>query len=350
MIYLSDLYTAFYTARIHKSSKTCVKRFEENLHENLIRLRNDINNRTYRAKPSTCFIVNNPTKREIFAADFRDRIVHHLYYNHVHEIFEKSFIYDSYSCIKGKGTHFGIARLKHHILSESSNYTKPCYVLKLDIRGYFMSIDRKILLKIVLNTLNKHGVNDDMIYLSQQIITLDPTENCIQKSSIEQYKGLPDSKTLFKSKPGCGLPIGNLTSQLFSNVFLNIFDQYMKRILKCKHYGRYVDDAYVVCCDKERLKYIKKCAKEFLMNNLGLELHMGKSRIIDTNKGIEFLGAFIKPHRVYISNHSLRRMIKNIKNCRDKNHKLQAIISQYGALCHYKSYNIRKKLFCDYWL
>lgn len=86
------------------------------------------------------------------------------------------------------------------------------------------------------------------------------------------------------------------------------------------------------------------------MNNLGLELHMGKSRIIDANKGVEFLGAFIKPHRVYISNHSLRRMIKNIKNCRDKNHKLQAIISQYGVLCHYKSYNIRKKLFCDYWL
>lgn len=152
---LLDLYKAFYDAKKHKSNKSYVLKFEKDLHNNLTKLRDQLWEQTYEPKPSTCFIIDYPKKREIFAAEFVDRIVHHLYFNYTHELYERTFIYDSYSCIKNKGTHFGIDRLKHHIRSESLNYTRTCYVLKLDIRGYFININREKLYNIVINQLNK---------------------------------------------------------------------------------------------------------------------------------------------------------------------------------------------------
>lgn len=287
-----------------------------------------------------CFIINDPKKREIFAADFRDRIVHHLFFNLTHERFERTFIADTYSCIEGRGSHYGINRLEHHIRSVSLNYTRPCYVLKLDIRGYFMGIHRPTLYDIAIKTLGED--NDFLSYLTKEIAMLDPTKNCKMISKQEEYIGLPDSKTLFKSKKDCGLPIGNLTSQLFSNVYLNVFDQYMKRELKCRHYGRYVDDAYVVGDNKEWLKEVREKAKTFLLDILKLELHEGKSHIVDAYKGVEFLGAFIKPHRRYISNQSLKRIRKRTSG--EKLHRIQSSASRQGILSHYKSYNIRKQL------
>ena len=177
---LLDLYKAFYDAKRHKSNKKYVKEFESNLHENLIQLRDELFNRTYQHDHFVAFIVGLPGQREVFAAMFRDRIVHHLYYNYVHIYFEKTFIYDSYSCIKGKGTSFGIKRLKHHILSASENYQKPIYMLKIDIKAYFININRNILLNIVLKQLNKFKENnieldyDFLIYLSKLIILIDP--------------------------------------------------------------------------------------------------------------------------------------------------------------------------------
>ena len=127
-----DIYIAFVDAKKHKSNKSYVKEFEVNLKENLEELCNDLWNRNYEPGRSTCFIVHHPSKREVFAAEFRDRIVHHLYFNYTHELFERTFIYDSYSCIKKRGTHFGIHRLEKHIREESQNYTSDCYVLKVD--------------------------------------------------------------------------------------------------------------------------------------------------------------------------------------------------------------------------
>lgn len=152
---LFDLYYAFECAKKHKKSKQYVKFFESRLHDNLLSLCDDLYNRTYQTLPSSCFIINHPKKREVFAADFRDRIVHHLYYNYTHQIFERTFIEDCYSCIKNKGTHYGIHRLEQHIREESNNYQYNCYILKMDIKGYFMNINRNILLDEALKTLNK---------------------------------------------------------------------------------------------------------------------------------------------------------------------------------------------------
>lgn len=351
---LFDLYVAYYEAKKHKNNKPYVIEFSNSLNLKISQLRDDLWNRTYVPEPSSCFIIDHPKKREVYAASFRDRIVHHLYYEYTHRFFENTFINDTYSCIKGRGTNYGIDRLKHHILSESENYTKECHVLKIDIKGYFMNIDRNVLLDIALKTIEKYKAKEEynkeldfefIEYLTREIILLDCTKNCVVISPKESYIGLPNSKRLSESPPHCGLPIGNLTSQLFSNVYLNVFDQYVKRTLKFKHYGRYVDDAYIVCCDKQRLLDSIPLIELFLNDTLHLEIQKGKLLLCNAKYGVEFLGAFIKPFRTYVSNQCLRRIKKTICTKHTKQENIQSNISKIGYLSQYKSYNIRKELF-----
>ena len=358
-----NLHQAYLDARRHKRNKPYQLRFEANLERNLESLCDELLNRTYKPLPSDCFIITDPKKREVFAAHFRDRIVHHLYFNYTHEMFERTFIEDSYSCIKGRGTHYGINRLQQHILKESQNYKYPCHVLKMDIRGYFMSIDRAKLLAICLKSLEKmsgHRVSklveacwadyvdmDFVRYLTREIVLLNPTIGCRIIGSRVDWEGLPHSKSLFHSPKGCGLPIGNLTSQLFSNVYLNEFDQFMKRELKCKHYGRYVDDFYVVSCDREWLESLVPQVTEFLSNHLGLAVHDGKTEIRSVNEGIEFLGAFVLPYRTYLSRAMLGRMDEKLYALEvedDPIHVANALNSYCGVLSHWDNSNVRQTM------
>ena len=313
---LADLHIAYQDARRHKRQKPYQQRFESNAEENLRELCDELWHRTYTPRPSTCFIITDPKRREVFAAQFRDRIVHHLYYNYVHEMLERTFIDDSYSCIKKRGTHYGIRRLENHIRKESQNYSEPCYVLKMDIKGYFMHINRQRLLDITLASLcsmANHKVAkgekfrwrdvidmDILEYLSRIVIMLNPIDDCQRRGSLNDWKHLSPEKSLFHSPEGCGLPIGNLTSQLFSNVYLNVLDQYAKRQLHCRHYGRYVDDFYVVSADKEYLRHIAKELSDFLNDSLSLEVNDKKTVICDVRQGVPFLGAYLKPHRRYV--------------------------------------------------
>lgn len=360
---LSDLHEAFNAACKHKNNKDYVIRFKKNLTNNLTKLRDELWDRTYKPRRYICFIVNHPKKREIFAAKFRDRIVHHLYFNYTHKLFENTFIYDSYACIKGKGTHFGIERLKKHIRQESNNYKEECYVLKMDIKGYFIHIDRNLLRGIVLTSLFKmitHRINnksnktwsdvldlDFIVFLTNEIVLLDPTIECTFKSSFDEWVGLPTSKSLFHTNKGCGLPIGNLTSQLFSNILLNVADQYIKLVLKCKHYGRYVDDLYVVSKSKEFLHTIIPQIETFLKEVLHLEVSKGKTKIINVKYGVEFLGAFLKPYRTYIANSSLHRIKKQLCSFTTKDGKnpICQVNSFLGIFSHYNSFSIRKEMF-----
>ena len=321
---LSDLHIAFQDAKRHKSKKVYVQKFEQRLEENLQELCDELWNKTYRPRPSSCFIITDPKKREVFAAAFRDRVVHHLYYNYTHELFERTFIQDAYSCIPSRGTHYGIGRLQQHIRQESRNYSRPCYVLKMDIRGYFMHINRERLLEICLATLRQMATHrvlkrvpitwqdkidmDFVAYLTREIVLLDPTINCHIVGALSEWDDLPHDKSLFHSPCGSGLPIGNLTSQLYSNIYLNVLDQYMKRVLHCRHYGRYVDDFYVVSADKVWLRSLVIPVRNFLRSELRLTLHEGKDAIYPIQYGVTFLGMFIKPWRMTISRDSLRRM------------------------------------------
>lgn len=363
---LADVRQAYLDARRHKASRSYVKAFERDLDLNLRTLARELFSRSYVPRPSTCFIISDPKKREVFAAHFRDRIVHHLYYNYVGKLFERTFIQDSYSCIRGRGTHYGVRRLQGHIRSESRGFTRPCYVLKMDIRGYFMHIDRERLLDICLRSLRRmrfHKVVrhlpqrwDDVLdfdfigYLTRAIVLLDPVAGCVMKGVAADWQGLPHDKSLFHSPKGKGLPIGNLTSQLFSNVYLNELDQFMKRDLRCRHYGRYVDDFYVVGSSRHALLQIAERARIFLRDHLGLECHMGKLKILSAWQGVEFLGAFVKPHRAYVSRSTLGRLSAKVRalhsvETQEPAH-LQASLNSFcGVLSHWSNYRVRKRLF-----
>lgn len=362
---LLDLYRAYKDARKHKRKKPYALKFDQNLEEELIALRDEFLSRTYQPRPSSCFIITDPKVREVFAADFRDRIVHHLYYNYTHVLFERTFITDSYSCIKGRGTHWGIKRMEHHIRSVSQNYTRPCYVMKLDIKGYFMHIHRQRLLQICLQTLEKmrnHPSDEPgktwgqkldyplLQYLSEVIILNNPLVDCKKRGAASDWNKLPKSKSLFCSPKGCGLPIGNLTSQLFSNVYMNRYDQYMKRNLRCRSYGRYVDDSFVVCCHKAALREKVKPISEFLNKELGLQLHPDKLIVCNAFHGVGFLGAYLKPYRNYIHNDSLRRIkegLEELENVSDTGRLRASLDSYLGVLSHYSSFRLRKNLFCN---
>ena len=352
-----------------------VRKFEENLAENLNLLCDELLSRTYIALPSKCFIVSYPKKREIFAAMFRDRIVHHLYFNYTHQLYERTFIADSYSCIKGRGTHYGIERLQQHIRQASLNWEEECYAMSLDIRGYFMHIDRKRLLKIASDSLRKMsshrvGLTDEvpipsgliltanttwaeirdfdfLLWLTEQIVMLDPMENCIIVGEPSDWDGLDPAKCMRFVEKGLALPIGNLTSQLFSNVYLNIFDQYVKRVLLCRHYGRYVDDSVMIDPDREWLLAQVPKVREFLWDELGLELHRGKVHVQEVHRGVEFLGVFVKPYREYISNRTLERVQKKLGevDLRNREAALRTVNSYLGIMSHTASYNLRRSMF-----
>ena len=360
----SDLFIAYHIAIKHKSKKTYVIEFDKHLEANIRELTDELYERRYVPRPSTCFIVNHPKKREVFAADFRDRIVHHYIFMKTHILFERTFIADSYSCIEGRGTHYGIDRLRHHIEACSENYTKPCYVLKMDIKDYFMHIDRALLYEITEGKLRKMATHpspitgkrwdelidvDFLCYLCLEVIMVDPTLDCIIKGNRTDWIGLPASKSLLvhaAQRRLVGMPIGNLTSQLFSNVMLSMFDDWMKRTMGCKHYGRYVDDFFVVSCDKRWLIGLADKVEVFLHDVLHLDINKGKTRIINVRYGVEFLGGYIKPFRTYISNQSLRRMMAQIPSLRDKDGAFvfASVNSFLGVLVHYQSFNIRKAL------
>lgn len=367
---IEDIFKAYFDARDGKRNSTNQLRFELNLEENLIALYHEIEARKYQVGRSICFMVDYPVKREVFAADFRDRIVHHLLFNYISPIFERIFINDCYSCRKGRGTLFGIKRLDKHIRSCSQNYTQDCYVLKLDLQGYFMNIDRQILYDSVCKTLERYGYLElpDSIhwedseeyelakYLLPLVIFNDPTQNCIRRGDVSDWEGLPPSKSLFHSPPGCGLPIGNLTSQLFSNIYLTPFDNYVKRTLGIKHYGRYVDDFFLVHEDKEVLKRLIPEIRNYLWDTLHIRLHPHKIVLQHYRHGVEFLGAVVKPGRIYIQNRAKRKFAAEMyywESNLDTNRappevylrEMCASINSYlGIMRHFCTLNIKKEI------
>lgn len=310
---LTDLFQAYYDARRNKRNTHSQLHFELNLETNLIALYRDLRNRSYSPSPSVCFVVCDSVKREVFASDFRDRVVHHLYYNYVASLLDRQFVFDSYSCRKGKGTLMGIERLEHHIRSASRNYTREAYILQLDISGYFMSIDRKKLCTMVHEMTDRVQLSPEqrslVDYLTDIITLKDPLLAARFKGRRKEWDGLPPSKCLSCSPPGVGLPIGDLTSQLYSNIFLNRLDQYMTRTLGFRRYGRYVDDFYIVDSDRERLRAaIPKIVETLAL--LGLCLHSGKTRLLPVSGAVRFLGAVLHPHYRHCAPRTMRKFAK----------------------------------------
>ena len=362
----NSLLRAYYDARKHKRNKNSQLQFEENFEENIVHLAFEIFHDRYTLQPSTCFMVTNPVKREVFAAEFRDRIIHHFIYTAISPMFERTFIEDCYSCRTGKGTLYGARRLHQHIKTVSKNFTEEAYILKLDLQGYFMSIDRHLLYQKVIETMTKFRRRKApcgkkweeridyplMQKLLKQVIYNNPTQDCVMRGKPSQWNDLPLNKTLFGTGKGCGLPIGNLTSQLFSNIYLSDFDNYCKRDLALKHYGRYVDDFYILHTDKSHLLQLVDTIRVKLKDELLLTLHPKKIYLQSIYKGVTFLGFRIKGANFMIGRRQkvgLKQAVHQYNNCRQQKaeHKLMKfnvqINSYLGGMVHTSSYRFRKR-------
>jgi RNA-directed DNA polymerase len=299
-----ELFAAYFECRKNKRNTINALLFEKHFERNLFLLEEEIKSCHYTPGRSIAFIVNNPLKREIFAADFRDRVVHHWLIAKLNPLFERIFINDSYACRTGKGTHFGIKQVDSFIKACSDNYKTDCYILKLDIAGFFMHINRAILFKSLHRFILKYYQAEDktlVLEICEKLVFNNPAENCIIKGRKSDWVGLPKNKSLFHSPPDCGLPIGNLTSQVFANFYLNPFDHFIKTTLGIRYYGRYVDDFVIVHQNKEYLKSLIPKIRDYLHDELQLELHPNKIYLQHFSKGVKFLGVIIKPHRIYIA-------------------------------------------------
>jgi len=357
-IELEELFDAYYNCRSNKRNTANALAFEIDYENSLVQLCEEINNGTYQIGRSIAFIVDKPVKREIFAADFRDRVVHHLIFNKLNPLFEKQFIHDSYSCRVGKGTHFGIQRIDKFIRQCSANYTKDCYILKLDLQGFFMSINKNILfakLEKFIKEKYQSTEKDLLIKLCKQIIFNDPTKNCIVKGNKSDWDNLPPNKSLFHSKPNCGLPIGNLTSQVFANFYMDSFDHYCKHDLKIRYYGRYVDDFVIVHEDKEYLRNLIPKLSEYLQSELQTTIHPKKIYLQHYSKGVKFLGTVILPNRIYIADRTKgnfynaidkhNQIARDHKPTKEEQQAFQSRMNSYlGIMKHYKSYKLRKHM------
>lgn len=315
---LPSLLQAYISCRKGKRYSQYSLFFETNLEEYLYNLSRNLITHRYRIGRSTCFVITYPTIREIFAANFIDRIVHHLFINHIGDSLDKTFIYDSLACRNNKGTIFGMKRTKNFLSKVTHDYTKQAYYLKLDIRSFFYSIDKEILLNILIKKISKERRSnlclslkerEDLIWLAKKIIFHDPCTDFIKKGSLDLLRNLPKDKSLFTTPKHKGLPIGNLTSQFFANLYLNELDQYIKRILRVKYYLRYADDMLFLSNDLSQLHDIEQKVTVFLLNKLKLEIKESKTRYGSVYQGIDFVGYIIKPKYTLSRN----RVVNNIK-------------------------------------
>ena len=337
-----------------------------NLESNMYDLVRDLYKRTYQFLPVYRFKVFEKVEREIYAPQFRDRIVSIFLYDLLAPILEPGFIDDSYSCRPGRGTSYAIKRFEHHIRSVTLNYSRLCYILKLDIEGYFMSIRHDLLENITIERLERrkrtknpaNGIPwekqidiDYVIWLTKLFIHRDIRNNCITICDPKVLESIPASKRLSMQPESQGIIIGDCCSQLFSNIIGDCIDQYMKRVLKRKHYGRYVDDFFDISCSRAELEIVLKEIEIYIGKELGLKLHPKKSKIYTILEGVEFVGAYVKPGRVYACKHTVDRfcevatdIMSSRKSMTDDRSLEQRFNSYLGYLSQFDSYSIRKSV------
>jgi len=311
IISLENLLKAWCEFKKGKIKKKDILEFDFYLERNIFSLNKELEDKTYKNDPYVPFYVYDPKRRHIHKACVRDRVVHQAMYRILYGVYDKNFIHDSYSCRNNKRTHKGVKRLEDFIRKESQNYFRNTWVLKCDISKFFDSIDHNIL----KNILFKKDLDINTKWLIAQII-----------KSFEKTKNK-------------GLPLGNVTSQLFSNIYLNEFDQFVKHKLKIKYYIRYCDDFVIVSKNKRFLELLISQIALFLMNKLGLSLHPRKVEIRKISQGIDFLGYVVLPHYKVLRTNTKKRILRLSKS---DNFKEETKQSYLGVLSHCRGYKIKK--------
>lgn len=366
-VLFAELYQSYLRCRKNKRNTINALHFETNAEENLYKLSEELASGIYKPSRSIRFVVDRPKLREIVAADFRDRVVHHYLVERLEQFFEPVFIHDSYACRVGKGVHAALQRTRDCIRQGTKNGTVPLYALHLDVKNFFMTIDKRILGRMVEDRLVKearrhplpdppspgegtkplhpagggcergesggtlaNGSHDRPVQtlrsaddvrqrlrlqlpflnqLAHTIIFHNPMDGRIDKGDPRLLGRIPPHKTLLHAPDGTGLPVGNLTSQFFANVYLNELDQYCKHTLTCLYYLRYCDDFLILDNDPYRLELIREELRRFLAQRLRLELNTRYAAITDVRNGIDFIGYIIRPDYVLVR----RRSVNNFR-------------------------------------
>jgi len=297
-----------------KQGKKDVIKFQAELAGNIVSLYSDLKNKTYIHGPYSVFNISDPKPRIIHKATVRDRVLHHLIYKELYWYSHSRFIYDSYSCRVGKGTHRALNRFRSFARKVSENHTQTCFILKCDIKKFFANIDHDVLMR----TLKRHIADADILWLINQVIS-----------------------SFNMAIPRIGLPLGNLTSQLLANVYMHEFDMYIKQELRIKYYIRYADDFAIMSQDRNWLEETLPKIRDFLFDNLKLQLHPDKVSIKTFASGVDFLGWVHFPGHRVLRTSTKRRMLERIKKV---NGKRETVVSYLGLMSHGNTMKLQRKI------
>lgn len=335
----TNLLQSWQEFKIDKRNKIDAQIFEHELAENLFTLHSDLKSKTYRHGSYSSFYIHDPKLRHINKACVRDRVLHHAVMKQIEPYFERTFIFDSYSSRIDKGTHRAVLRLREFAWQLFRNNTKTVWMLKCDIRKFFYSIDHQILLQLI----KKEISNQDTLDLIKEIIYSFPARLNLRECKTKKVQ------TTCRDR---GTPLGNLTSQLFSNIYLNPLDHFVKRILKEKYYLRYADDFVILSCDLDHLQTLVPKLRSFLDTTLKLELHTEKIIIRKWSQGVDFLGYIVFPYHVILRTKTKKRMFRHIRHDLElvnngllSEKKFQQSIKSYlGLLKHCRNHMLMKEI------
>ena len=324
-----NIYRCYLDCRKNKRNTVNSLRFEINADENISRLEKELNNKTYHPSRSILFVAKKPKLREIFAGDFRDRVIHHLLFRELEAIWERIFINDSYACREGKGTHKAVIRLQSFLRKITKNGNVRTYYLQLDIKDFFTSINKELLFAIIKRKVN----NPELLWLTENILFWDCTKSYISRGEKSLFSNIPANKSLFGKDNLRGLPIGNLTSQFFANIYLNELDQFVKHKLKARYYLRYVDDFVLLSRNEEELVNWKNEIKDFLVERLNLQLHPKRQKLVLVSNGIDFLGYIIRQNYILVRKRVINNLKAKLKELKLNPNKLKSVVASYLGHC-----------------
>jgi RNA-directed DNA polymerase len=330
MMTLDHLFLSWNHCKRGKHKRKDIQSFERHLEDNIFQLRADLSTLRYKHGSYQQFYITDPKQRYISKATVRDRVVHQLVYNVLNEVFDNKFIFHSLSSRIGKGTHVGGILLQRMIRKVSGNGTRHCFALKMDIKRFFDSIDHKILKGL----LRKKIYDEKLLKIVDVII---------------------DSFQISKEK---GIPLGNVTSQIFANIYLHELDLYIKHELKERDYLRYCDDFVILSSDECHLKCLISRISEFLALNLKLELHPRKIILRKLSKGIDFIGYIHFAHHILLRTRTEQRMKSRLKKSFEKFIKgeIEAVAadqqlqSYLGILSHANQHALSQAMKNSYWV
>ncbi len=331
----ADLVEAYHDCRRTKRNTVSALAFEANLERNLSSLYEQLADGSYAPGRSKCFVITRPKPREVWAAEFRDRIVHHLLYRHIGPRFERAFIADSCACIKGRGTLYAAERLEAKVRSITQNWARPAYYLKLDLANFFVSIDKRVLLDLLLAKISEPFWRA----LTELVLMHDPRADFVYIGDPGLMERVPQHKRLLNQPAHLGLPIGNLSSQFFANVYLDVLDQHAKHDLGARHYIRYVDDFVLLHESTDWLNAALSDIAQFLPDRLGAYLNPQKTILQPIERGVDFVGHVIKPWRRVTRKRTVSEALRRVAQAdRPEVHQLAnsyfGLLRQAGASHH----------------